>query len=124
MEYVNVYRIEKRGRGPFQYYSSEVDPRLDCSINCEHPTPYYDGGIDRNWLDKVNIKDYRFGAPCPSSLKGWIKKPEVLQQLGFKVALYKVKKDYAHSSEIQSMFIKRHAKKVMEWGVETFFKEN
>lgn len=123
MEHVDVYRIEKRGRGPFQYYSSEVDPRLYSSINCEHPTPYYDGGIDRNWLDKVNIKDYRFGAPCPNSLKEWIKKPEVLQQLGFKVSLYKVKKNHVKSSSIQSMFIKRHAKKVLEWDVETFMKE-
>ena len=123
-QYVNVYRIEKMGLGPFQYYSAGVDPRLYSSINREHPTPYYDGGIDRNWLDKVNIKDYRFGAPCPNSLKEWIRKPEVLQHLGFKVALYKVKKGYVHSSEIQSMFIKRHSKRVMEWDVETFYKEN
>ena len=123
-QYVNVYRIEKRGRGPFHYYSSGADPRLDCSINCELPTPYYDGGIGRNWIEKVNIKDYRFGAPCPNSLKKWIRRPEVLQQLGFKVTLYKVKKNYVHSSEIQSMFIKRHSKRVMEWDVETFYKEN
>ena len=122
-QYVNVYRIEKIGRGPFQYYSSGVDPRLDSSINCELPTPYYDGGIDRNWIEKVNIKDYRFGAPCPNSLKEWIRKPEVLQYLGFKVSLYKVKKNCVHSSEIQSMFIKRHAKKVMEWSVQEFCKE-
>ena len=122
-EYVNVYRIEKRGHGPFQYYSSQHDCRIDGAVNCEHPTPYHDSGIDRNWLDKVNIKDYRFGTPCPKSLKEWIKKPEVLQELGFKVALYKVKKDYVHSSEIQSMFIKLHSKKVLEWDVQEFMEE-
>lgn len=122
-QYVNVYRIEKRGRGPFQYYSSGVDSKLDSSINCELPTPYYDGGIDRNWIEKVNIKDYRFGAPCPNSLKEWIKKPEVLQQLGFKVSLYKVKKNHVKSSSIQSMFVKLHSKKVMEWDVEKFCRD-
>ena len=120
MEYVDVYRIEKRGRGPFRYYSSEVDPRLVSSINCEHPTPCYDEGIDRNWLDKVNIKDYRFGAPTAEALKEWVKYPASLDRLGFKVVHYQAKKKYTHSSEIQSMFIKRHAKKVREWTVEEF----
>ena len=123
-QYVNVYRIEKGGRGPFQYYSSQHDCRIDGAVNCEHPTPYHDSGIDRDWLNKQDIEKYRFGAPCPKSLKQWIRKPEVLQQLGFKVSLYKVKKDYVHSSEIQSMFIKRHAKKVGEWRVQDFMKEN
>lgn len=121
-QYVNVYRIEKGGQGPFRYPTS-FQKELDDALNIEHPTPHHDVGINRKWLDRQNIKDYRFGSPCPSSLKGWIKKPEVLQQLGFKVALYKVKKDYVHSSEIQSMFIKRHSKKVMEWDLEKFCRD-
>lgn len=124
MEHVDVYRVEKRGRGPFQYYSTEDDDRLDGSINCEHPTPYYDRGIDRNWLDKQKIEDYRFGAPTMEALKLWIRRPVVLDNLGFKVSLYKAKKKYVHSSKIQSMFIKRHAKKVKEWTVEEFMKES
>ena len=123
-QYVNVYRIEKRGRGPFRYYSSEWDNRLSGAVNCEHPTPYYDSGFDRKWVDETDLSSYRFGAPNVESLKEWIKKPDKLSELGFKVALYKVKKDYVHSSEIQSMFIKRHSKKVMEWGVDDFMMEN
>ena len=122
-QYVNVYRIEKGGQGPFRYPTS-FQGVLDDALNIEHPTPHHDVGIDRKWFDRQNIKDYRFGSPCLSSLKGWIKKPEVLQQLGFKVTLYKVKKDYVHSSEIQSMFIKRHSKRVMEWDVDDFMREN
>lgn len=122
-QYVNVYRIEKGGQGPFRYPTS-FQGVLDDALNIEHPTPHHDVGIDRKWFDRQNIKDYRFGSPCPNSLKEWIRKPEVLQYLGFKVSLYKVKKNCVHSSEIQSMFIKRHAKKVLEWDVETFYKEN
>lgn len=124
MEYVDVYRIEKRGRGPFRYYSSEWDDRLSGAINCEHPTPYYDSGFDRKWVDETDFSSYRFGAPTPESLKEWIKKPDKLSDMGFKVALYKAKKKYVHSSEIQSMFIKRHAKKLKEWDIVDFMKEN
>ena len=75
-------------------------------------------------MDETDLSSYRFGAPNVESLKEWIKKPDKLSELGFKVALYKVKKDYVHSSEVQSMFIKRHSKKVMEWGVDDFMMEN
>lgn len=40
------------------------------------------------------------------------------------MTLYKVNKNYVTFSEIQSMFIKRHAKKVKEWTVEEFMREN
>lgn len=121
-EYVSVYRIEKRGRGPFQYYSTEYDSGLEGSINWDLPTPEFDKGIDRNVLRKVWIKDYRFGAPTGNALKEWVKKPDVLHRLGFKVSLYKADKASTISSDIQSMFLKRKAKKVKEWEIVEFMK--
>lgn len=121
-EYVSVYRIEKRGRGPFQYYPTEDDCRLEDSINCDLPTPEFDGGIDRDVLRKIWVEDYRFGAPTKKALKEWVKKPDVLHRLGFKVSLYKADKASTISSDIQSMFLKRKAKKVKEWEIVEFMK--
>ena len=121
-EYVSVYRIEKRGRGPFQYYPTADDCRLEYSINCDLPTPEFDKGIDRDVLRKIWIEDYRFGAPTGNALKEWVKKPDVLHRLGFKVSLYKADKASTISSEIQSMFLKRKAKKVKEWEIVEFMK--
>ena len=125
MEYVDVYRIEKRGRGPFRYYDSDENWRLENALELNHPTPTFDKGIDRGWMENSFDKSkHRFGCPTPQSLKSWVKKPVALDKLGFRVVHYQAKKKYTHSSEIQSMFIKRHAKKVMEWSVEDFMKEN
>lgn len=115
VEYVNVYRVEKRGRGPFNT-SSHGD-----FMNTFLPTPQHDGGLPR--MEDEEIERFRFGAPTEEALKEWVKRPKMLDKLGYKVSLYKVKKGYVHSSDIQSMFIKRHAKKVMEWGVQEFMKE-
>lgn len=115
VEYVNVYRVEKRGRGPFQTSSHG-------EFMCNHlPTPYHDSGLPR--MDEDEIERFRFGAPTEEALKEWVKRPKMLDKLGYKVSLYKVKGGYVHSSDIQSMFIKRHSKKVMEWGVQEFMKE-
>ena len=115
VEYVNVYRVEKRGRGPFQTNSHG-------EFMCNHlPTPYHDSGLPE--MDEDEIERFRFGAPTEEALKEWVKRPKMLDKLGYKVSLYKVKEGYVHSSDIQSMFIKRHAKKVMEWGVQEFMKE-
>ena len=125
MEYVDVYRIEKGGRRPFRYYDSDADWRLENALELNHPTPTFDKGIDRGWMENsFDMSKHRFGCPTPQSLKSWVKKPVVLDKLGFKVVHYQAKKKYTHSSEIQSMFIKRHAKKVMEWSVQDFMKEN
>lgn len=112
-QYVNVYRVEKRGRGPFKNYADAMSRYLPC--------PRGDSGL-MIW-NPEEIAKYRFGAPSAESLKEWIKLPHKLHSAGFKVSLYKVKKNYVHSSEIQSMFIKRHAKKVLEWDVETFCRD-
>lgn len=117
-QYVNVYRVEKRGRGPFGDHSWAAD---DC-MNNKLPTPSHDAGLPeevRGW----DIANYRFGTPSIESMKEWITKPNELTKRGYKVSLYKAKKGYVHSSEIQSMFIKRHAKKVMEWDVEKFCRD-
>lgn len=120
-EYIDVYRIEKNGIGPFRSFPSEWDKRLKGCISCNHPTPWFDSGFDRDWLDTVEWEGkYKFGSPSRESLRQWIRKPQVLSELGFKVSLYKAKKKYTHSSEIQTMFIKRHAKKIKEWNVEEF----
>lgn len=44
--YVDVYRVEKRGRGPFRYYDSDADWRLENALELNHPTPTFDKGID------------------------------------------------------------------------------
>ena len=125
VEYVDVYRIEKRGRGPFRYYDSDEGWRLESALELNHPTPTFDKGIDRGWMENsFDMSKHRFGCPTPQSLKSWVKKPVVLDKLGFRVVHYYAKKKYTHSSEIQIMFIKRHSKRVMEWDVETFMKEN
>lgn len=118
MEHVDVYRIEKRGRGPYSTSSWGAEKLMSNRL----PTPQYDEGLPG--LQDDEIRKYRFGAPTPEALKEWVKYPASLDRLGFKVVHYQAKEKYTHSSEIQSMFIKRHAKKVKEWGVETFFKEN
>lgn len=115
MEHVDVYRVEKRGRGPFGDHSLAAN---DC-MNIRLPTPSYDSGFPeevRGW----DIANYRFGAPTIDSMKDWITKPNELSKRGYKVSLYKAKKKYVYASTIQSMFIKRHAKKVKEWTVEEF----
>lgn len=114
MEHVDVYRVEKRGRGPFA-----DDPQfMDSSL----PTPDCDAGLPSMTEDE--IERFRFGAPCIKSMRNWIEDSSGLTKRGYKVSLYKAKKKYVHSSEIQSMFIKRHAKKVKEWTVEEFMKES
>lgn len=110
-EYVDVYRVEKRGRGPF---TNDVG---HCMSN-KHPTPTYDAGLPELTFDE--ILPFRFGCPSPDVIKDWITKPAELNKRGYKVSLYKAKKKYTHSSEIQTMFIKRHAKKIKEWSVEEF----
>lgn len=112
VEYVNVYRIEKRGRGPFRT-SSHGD--FMCN---DLPTPEHDGGLPE--MEYEEIECFRFGAPTKEAMTEWVKCPKSLDKLGYRVSLYKVKKGYVHSSEIQSMFIKRHAKKVKEWSVVDF----
>ena len=112
-EYVNVYRVEKRGRGPFRDYGGLMSNHL--------PDPWMDAGLPE--MTYTELSKYRFGAPNETVLKEWIKLPHTLAKAGFKVSLYKVKKNYVHSSEIQSIFIKRHAKKVLEWDVETFCRD-
>ena len=82
------------------------------------PTPEYDAGLTK--LSYNEIQKYRFGTPTAEALKEWVKYPASLDRLGFKVVHCQAKKKYTHSSEIQSMFIKRHAKKVREWTVEEF----
>lgn len=114
--YVDVYRVEKRGAGPYR-----EDGPSSC-MSSKHPTPQYDAGLPKMYDDEIN--PYRFGCPTPEVMKDWIMKPMELTKRGYKVSLYKAKKKYVHSSEIQSMFIKRHAKKVKEWTVEEFMKEN
>ena len=42
VEYVNVYRVEKRGRGPFQTSSHGE------FMSNHLPTPYHDGGLPQN----------------------------------------------------------------------------
>lgn len=112
IEYVNVYRVEKRGHGPFQTSSHGY-------FMCKHlPTPQCDSGLPKMGYEE--IKPYRFGAPTKEAIRGWVKCPKTLDKLGYKVSLYKVKKGYVHSSDIQSMFIKRHAKKIKEWSVVEF----
>ena len=71
-------------------------------------------------MTEDEIERFRFGAPCIKSMKNWIEDSHGLTKRGYKVSLYKANKKYVHSSEIQSMFIKRHAKKVGEWTVEEF----
>ena len=115
--YVDVYRVEKRGRGPFGEGGWNASSCMDSSL----PTPQYDSGLPE--LDFSEITRYRFGAQTSQSLKQWIFDPSGLTKRGYKVSLYKAKKKYVHSSEIQSMFIKRHAKKVMEWDVEKFCRD-
>lgn len=112
MEFVDVYRVEKRGVGPFR---DDISSGCMCS---NHPTPQYDAGLPD--LSDTEIHPYRFGCPSPDSMKEWITKPIELTNRGYKVSLYRAKKKYVHSSEIQSMFIKRHAKKVGEWSVVDF----
>ena len=112
VEYVNVYRVEKRGRGPFNT-SSHGD--FMCSYL---PTPQHDRGLPK--MEDEEIERFRFGAPTKKALKEWVKCPKSLDKLGYNVSLYKVKKRYVHSSDIQSMFIKRHAKKIKEWSVVDF----
>ena len=114
MEHVDVYRVEKRGRGPFGYCSWSA-PEL---MNNKLPTPEFDGGLPK--LEDIEMLKYRFGAPSAETMIEWIKYPSGLSRLGYKVSLYKAKKKYVYASTIQSMFIKRHAKKIKEWTVEEF----
>lgn len=116
MEHVDVYRVEKRGRGPYCYSSWGAGGLMSDHL----PTPQADSGIPL--LDDLDIIKYRFGAPTPETLKEWIKCPSGLSRLEYKVSLYKAKKKYVYASTIQTMFIKRHAKKVKEWTVEEFCK--
>lgn len=114
MEHVDVYRVEKRGIGPY---------RDESTGNCmysKHPTPQHDAGLPKMY--DAEIHPYRFGCPTSEVMKEWIRDPSELTKKGYKVSLYKAKKKYVHSSEIQSMFIKRHAKKIKEWTVEEFCK--
>lgn len=114
-QYVNVYRIEKNGIGP---YASGFEDYMSKDM----PTPYYDAGLPRSLVES-ELDKFHFGTPSKHSVKCWIRHSHKLAKAGFKVSLYKVKKNYVHSSEIQSMFIKRHAKKVLEWDVETFCRD-
>lgn len=114
MEHVDVYRIEKRGRGPFTYGAQEF---MDTGL----PNPSNDAGLPE--ISFNEILKYRFGAPTPEAMKEWVEYPDSLDRLGFKVVHYQAKKKYVHSSEIQSMFIKRHSKKVMEWDLEKFCRD-
>lgn len=116
--YVDVYRVEKRGRGPYNNSGWGAGDFMTNSL----PTPDYDAGLPK--LDYESIQKYRFGAPTVETMKSWIKYPRILSAVGYKVSLYKAKKKYVYASTIQSMFIKRHAKKVKEWTVEEFMKEN
>lgn len=113
-EYIDVFRVEKRGRGPFGFCSWSA-PEL---MNNNLATPDFDAGLPE--MDDTTIEKYRFGCPNKEVMIEWIKYPRSLSNLGYKVSLYKAKKKYTHSSEIQTMFIKRHAKKVKEWSVEEF----
>ena len=112
MEYVDVYRVEKRGHGPFRNDGAAL---CMCS---KHPTPQYDAGLPE--MEYEEILPYRFGCPTSEAMKEWITKPAELAKRGYKVSLYKAKKKYVVSSEIQSTFIKRHAKKIKEWSVVDF----
>lgn len=117
-EYINVYRIEKRGRGPFQ------DDRADEFLNYDMPSAYHDGGMPevvRSFNDE-DLYKYRFGCPCPESTKEWVVEPQKLSKLGYKISLYKADKASTISSDIQSMFLKRKAKKVKEWEIVEFMK--
>ena len=116
--YVDVYRVEKRGRGPYSTSSWGAEALMSNRL----PTPQSDEGLPRFQEDE--IQKYRFGTPTAEALKEWVKYPASLDKLGFKVVHYQAKKKYTHSSEIQSMFIKRHSKRVMEWSVQDFMKEN
>lgn len=118
-EFVDVYRIEKRGRGPYNDTSWGAGAFMANGLPC----PINDWGLPEDVVD-WEIRKYRFGAPTPEALKEWIAYPASLGRLGYKVSHYRAKKKYTHSSEIQSMFIKRHAKKVNEWDVATFCKDN
>ena len=111
-DFVDVYRVEKKGRGPFRN-----DLMAQCMCNAL-PTPQHDAGLPE--MTNEEIHPYRFGCPTPDIMKSWIRDPEELSRVGYKVSLYKAKKKYVHSSEIQSMFIKRHAKKIKEWGIVDF----
>jgi hypothetical protein len=115
VEYIDVYRIEKNGRGPY-------NKSAGYSMYWNLPSP--DKDADLPLMKDEDVWKYRFGSPSAESLIEWIKDAFKLSELGYKVSLYKAKKKYTHSSEIQTMFIKRHAKKVKEWSVEEFCKGN
>ena len=77
-EYVNVYRVEKRGRGPFRDYGGLMSNHL--------PDPWMDAGLPE--MTYTELSKYRFGAPNETVLKEWIKLPHTLGNAGFKVSLY------------------------------------
>ncbi len=112
-EYVDVYRIEKNGRGPFTESANAAH-----LMSSSHPTPNHDAELPI--FTTEGIHPFRFGCPTKKAMIEWIMNPSELEDRNFKISLYKAKKKYTHSSEIQTMFIKRHAKKVREWSVEEF----
>lgn len=106
-----VYRIEdKNGTGPYQGKTSAADSWFKKSI-CNHNAEKRPGPWGCNALREMNeehLKKYSFAFSTIKQLERWFTKTdrELLHNNGYRIAIYKVPKEYYIKATNQCIFIK------------------
>lgn len=109
-----VYRIEdKNGTGPYQGKTSADNSWLNKSI-CNHnadkrPGPWQCTKIRE--MDMDYLKKHYFGFSTIKQLERWFTKTdrELLHNNGYRIAIYKVPKEYYMKATNQCVFIKEYS---------------
>lgn len=119
-EVIEVYRIERNGRGPFtSSHRDQIRIKHD-TIDYSMPAPWDDRELNTDFNVKHNkncvndsaIEPFWFGCVSKKDILQWIKDVELLARYGFKITKYLAKKTLLQLVHARLCSSKRHLRRL------------